>query len=86
LALSGRERRNLKKLSWVVKGTLQREEQGDEPAQFTSELGEGRDLYACHSNDAVLARLLCISKLCLLPKKSHVMRREMHSYGAYQTW
>lgn len=31
---------------------------GDEPAQFTSEEGEGRDLYACHSNEAVFDRLL----------------------------
>jgi len=28
------------------------------PAQFTSADGEGKDLYACHNNDAVFARLL----------------------------
>jgi hypothetical protein len=30
----------------------------DRPAQFTSEDGKGRDLYACHSKEAVFARLL----------------------------
>lgn len=30
----------------------------DSPAQFTSLLGAGKDLYACHSKDAALARLL----------------------------
>lgn len=30
----------------------------DEPAQFTSEEGEGSDLYACHSNDAAFDKLL----------------------------
>ena len=33
---------------------------GEIPAQFTSEEGEGRDLYACQSSDAVFARLLYI--------------------------
>jgi hypothetical protein len=33
----------------------------DIPAQFTSEEGEGRDLYACHRSDAVFARLLELS-------------------------
>lgn len=37
---------------------LGREEKRDEPAQFTSEEGEGRDLYACHSNEAAFDRLL----------------------------
>lgn len=30
----------------------------DGPAQFTSDDGDGRDLYACHSNEAVLDKLL----------------------------
>lgn len=30
----------------------------DSPAQFTSEEGAGKDLYACHNNEAVFARLL----------------------------
>lgn len=30
----------------------------DKPAQFTSDEGEGRDLYACHSKEAAFARLL----------------------------
>jgi hypothetical protein len=30
----------------------------NEPAQFTSEDGDGSDLYACQSNDAAFARLL----------------------------
>lgn len=37
------------------------EGRGDEPAQFTSDEGEGRDLYACHSNEATFARLLWLS-------------------------
>lgn len=32
--------------------------EGRVPAQFTSEEGAGRDLYACHNKDAVFARLL----------------------------
>jgi hypothetical protein len=30
----------------------------DVPAQFTSEEGAERDLYACHNNEAVFERLL----------------------------
>lgn len=30
------------------------------PAQFTSEEGEGRELYACHRREAVFARLLAV--------------------------
>lgn len=36
---------------------------GDLPAQLTFELGVGRDLYACHSNEAVLAKLLLVMSL-----------------------
>lgn len=42
----------------------------DEPAQFTSDDGDGRDLYACHSNEAVLDKLLfpfCYSMSLKLP-------------------
>jgi hypothetical protein len=85
LELSGRERRNLGGKNELRCEREVAEEQEDEPAQFTSELGEKRDLYACHSNDAVLAKLLGISKLCLFKKASRD-EREMHGYeGAYQT-
>ena len=51
--------------------TRQEKEKGEVPAQLTSEEGEGRDLYACHSKDAVFARLLF-----LYQENSHVMTSE----------
>lgn len=37
---------------------------GHLPAQFTSLLGAARDLYACHSSEAALDRLLVESASC----------------------
>lgn len=48
------------------------EEEKDRPAQFTSEDGEGRDLYACHNRDAVFARLLWM-QISAMVSFDHVM-------------
>lgn len=37
---------------------------GHLPAQFTSLLGEPRDLYACHNSEAALDRLLVETASC----------------------
>ena len=51
---------------------------GEVPAQFTSDDGEGRDLYACHNKEAAFARLLNIYQE-MGTKEMHVMHRLVQS-------
>ena len=63
------------------RGLLGGRRKGRIPAQFTSEEGAGRDLYACHNKDAVFARLLSSRS-----GSGHVMRQGQGMEGdAYQT-
>ncbi len=49
--------------SWHCWEGFQRKRRSKLPAQFTSDEGAERDLYACHKREAVLARLLNITSL-----------------------
>lgn len=42
----------------VEEGREEGMDRGDLPAQFTSDEGDGRDLYACQRSEAAFARLL----------------------------
>lgn len=55
------------------------------PAQFTSADGEGKDLYACHNNDAVFAKLLSNPRSASLLLRKCPSTRDGYQ-KTYQTW